>query len=86
MKVYAAMYRPCIYESADSVLSLHTTMAGAEAALEKHKAEQPFKSAHECWDVEEMEIVDDNAVNVWSTLTPGTSKEYTDEELGIGGK
>jgi len=39
MKVFAAVYCDCIYESAYGTLSLHKTREGAERAIENHKKE-----------------------------------------------
>ena len=40
MKVYAAMYCPCTYESAFMVLSLHESKDGAVKAVDKHKRKE----------------------------------------------
>lgn len=39
MIIYEAMYNPMVEESADCTLSLHKTRAGAEKAIEAHKAQ-----------------------------------------------
>jgi len=37
MKIYAATYTPCIYESNYSTISLHKTIKGAKKAIKEHK-------------------------------------------------
>lgn len=38
MKIYRALYCPCIHESAYATLSTHKTLEGAVEAVEIHKA------------------------------------------------
>lgn len=40
MKVFAHVYCPCIYESAEAVVSLHFTREGAEKAVAAAKQEE----------------------------------------------
>jgi len=39
VKVFAAVYCDCIYESSYGTISLHKTREGAELAIENHKKE-----------------------------------------------
>ena len=43
MKVYEALYCPCIHESAFMTLSIHKTKEGAIAAMNKHKEDERKK-------------------------------------------
>ena len=59
MKVYAAMYCPCIHESAFTVLSLHMTREGAVEAVEKHKRKERRAQKiypYVAYDTQEMEV------------------------------
>ena len=40
MKVFAAMYCPCTYESDYGVISLHSTEVGAQKAIDAHRRKQ----------------------------------------------
>jgi len=40
MKIYQALYNPCVHESAYATISLHKTENGARMAMEKHKKEK----------------------------------------------
>lgn len=40
MKIYEALYNPMTEESADCTISIHKTKAGAEKAIEDHKAKE----------------------------------------------
>ncbi len=66
-KVFAAEYNSCIYESGFSVLSLHRTPEGADAAITKHKAKvlREWKKAgqqaipdYERWQVRKIKLLD----------------------------
>lgn len=43
MIIYAAMYCPCIHESEYGIISIHTTIDGAQAAVDRHKNTQLVK-------------------------------------------
>lgn len=68
MKIYKALYNPCIHESAWHTLSIHRTRRGAEMAMEFHKNEEKEKydkyigddkfGEHEDWCVWEDELLD----------------------------
>ena len=48
MKVYQALYNPCIYDSGYITLSIHLSEEGAEKAIEQHK-EQQYKEWKEIY-------------------------------------
>jgi hypothetical protein len=49
MKVFAALHNPMVEESSAYTISLHTTMKGAEMAIEfsKHQVQEDFKDLYE---------------------------------------
>lgn len=47
MKIYAAEYTDCVYESAFEVISLHSTKEGALEAMAKHEKREKFKHLKE---------------------------------------
>lgn len=62
MKVFAALYNQCIYESSFGVLSLHLSDEGAQAAIakQKRKEEKSYKGKLPDWvqfKVEEMKVL-----------------------------
>ncbi len=40
MKVFSVLYNPCIHESSFGVLSLHSSLEGAQAAVDKAKRKE----------------------------------------------
>lgn len=70
MKIYEALYNPCIHESGYVTISLHLSPEGAQKAIDDHKKEKylkfieiyplndaPFKFGdHEGWGVSETEV------------------------------
>lgn len=67
MKIWAAEYNSCIFESAFAPISLHLTLEGANRAVEKHKdtTRKEWKRAgyddvrdYEDWQVREYEVLE----------------------------
>lgn len=61
MKVYLALVNYCIYESADGVLSVHSTRQGANKAIKEDKRRYLLQlnrkaKVYERWTVKEMEV------------------------------
>ena len=54
--VWAFMYNPCIHESADAVMSLHETEAGAVRAMERHQNKHGSSHSWESWHVSKMPV------------------------------
>lgn len=57
MKIYAAEYTSCKYESAFEVISLHATLDGAKEALIKHEKKETHKD-HKLWRVKQYKLHD----------------------------
>lgn len=63
MKVYEALYCPCIYESSYGTLSIHITKDGAEAAIQKHKDQIKTEHDDSNTDLEKMGL--EKLVHAW---------------------
>lgn len=50
MKIYAAEYTSCKYESAFEIISVHKTRGGAANAVAKHEKKETHKE-HKLWRV-----------------------------------
>ena len=52
MKIYEALYNPCVHESGDVTISIHKTKKGALEAIKKHKAKKK-KEFDKLWNKKE---------------------------------
>jgi hypothetical protein len=55
LKIFAATWSSCVYESGFEIISLHKTKKGAEEAMLKHKQKESHPE-NKAWRVEEYEV------------------------------
>jgi hypothetical protein len=55
LKIFAATWSSCVYESGFEIISLHETKKGAEEAINNHKQKES-RPENKAWRVEEYEV------------------------------